>query len=141
MRVTSLHVQDTCRLIEREAKIGAPVRKPARGEPPGGALRASIGTDIVHRNMVVHGKVGSRLKYAEVVHNGAKRHKIRPKVKRMLSFYWDKAPEHMVTKTGPYAGRVMLPSVNHPGMKGTRFLTTPLKYWGHLRGFKVYTKL
>lgn len=141
MQRATLHVQDTCRHIEHEAKMGVPVRKPGRGEPPGGALRASLGTDITHRGYVVRGKVGSKLRYAHVVHNGAKRHKIRAKHAPMLSFYWDKAPAWMVTKTGPYAGKVRFKSVNHPGMKGNRYLTTPLKYWGFMRGFKVYTKL
>lgn len=139
MRQASLHVQETCRRIEHDAKRGTPVRKPARGEPPGGTLRASIGTDIVHRGYMVHGKVGSRLKYALVAHQGAKRHIIRARLAPYMSFYWDKAPEWMVTKRGPYAGKVRLKKVNHPGMRGRRYLTVPLRYWGYLRGFKVKT--
>jgi len=135
------HVAKTCRHIEHDAKVGAPVRKPARGEPPGGTLRASLGTDIkIQGQFRVLGRVGSKLRYAEVVHKGAKRHRIRPKNKRMLSFFWDKAPSHMVTKSGPYRGRVLLRSVMHPGMKGTHYLTVPLRYWGREMGFKVYTR-
>ena len=141
MRAASLYVQDTCRRIEHDAKRGAPVRKPARGEPAGGALRASIGTDIKHRGAYrVYGRVGSRLNYSLVVHKGARRHIIRAKNKRFMSFYWDKAPDHMVTKSGPHAGKVMLRRVRHPGMKGTRYLTVPLLYWGHLRNFKVVVR-
>lgn len=58
----------------------------------------------------------------------------------MLSFYWDKAPARMVTQSGPYAGRVLLAKVMHPGMKGTHYLTVPLRYWGHLDGYKVFTR-
>lgn len=132
------YVAQTARLIERDAKVGAPVRKPARGEPAGGRLRASIGTDLSVRGQYqVDAKVGSTVNYSLVVHRGARRHKIRPKNKKMLSFYWDRAPQRLITQTGPYAGRVLLKSVKHPGMKGTRYLTVPLLYWGYLRGFKV----
>lgn len=131
----------TCRLIEREAKVAAPVRKPRQGDPPGGRLRASIGTELkVRGSFHVSGRVGSNVRYALVVHRGAKRHTIRPKHKKILSFYWDKAPTRLVTKRGPHAGKVALLKVRHPGMKGTHYLTVPLRYWGHLRGFKVYTK-
>jgi len=135
------HVARTARLIEHDAKVGAPVRKPGRGEPPGGTLRASIGTQLkVQGQFQVMARVGSSLRYALVVHQGARRHVIRPKHKRMLSFYWDKAPRDLVTKSGPYRGKVMLASVRHPGMKGTRYLTVPLRYWGRELGFKVYTR-
>lgn len=135
------HVAKTCRRIEHDAKVGAPVRKPARGEPAGGRLRASIGTDLkIHGQFQVSGRVGSGVRYALVRHRGARRHRIRPKFKRMLSFYWAKAPEHMVTQSGPHQGKVMLKSVMHPGMKGTHYLTVPLRYWGREMGFKVYTR-
>jgi hypothetical protein len=58
----------------------------------------------------------------------------------MLSFYWDKAPRHLVTQSGPWEGRVALRRVVHPGMKGTRYLSVPLRYWGREMGFKVYTR-
>lgn len=119
----------------------APVRKPARGEPAGGRLRASIGTDLKVRGQFrVVATIGSSVGYALVVHRGARRHRILPKHKRMLSFYWDKAPRRMVTQSGPYAGRVMLARVMHPGMRGVHYLTVPLRYWGHLDGYKVYTR-
>lgn len=135
------HVARTARRIEHDAKVGAPVRKPGRGEPPGGRLRASIGMDLkVQGQFHVRARVGSNVNYALVVHRGARRHLILPKHKRMLSFYWDKAPRRLVTQRGPYAGRVMLASVMHPGMRGRRYLTVPLRYWGHLDGFKVITR-
>lgn len=135
------HVATTARRIEHDAKVGVPVRKPARGEPAGGRLRASMGTELKVRGQFrVVARVGSSVRYALVVHRGARRHVIRPKHKRMLSFFWDKAPGHMVTQSGPYAGRVMLARVMHPGMRGVHYLTVPLRYWGHLDGFKVYTR-
>ena len=135
------YVGQTCRLIEADAKVSVPVRKPARGEPPGGRLRANIGTELsVRGSFRVKGRVGSTVRYALVVHRGAKRHRIRPRFKQILSFYWDKAPTRLVTMSGPYAGKVLLRQVRHPGMKGTHYLTVPLRYWGHLRGFKVYTR-
>lgn len=131
----------TLRRIEHDAKVYAPVRKPGRGEPPGGRLRASIGSELKVRGQFrIDGKVGSTVNYALVVHRGARRHLILPKHKRMLSFFWDKAPRRLVTQTGPYAGRVMLARVMHPGMRGVHYLTVPLRYWGHLDGFKVYTR-
>jgi hypothetical protein len=131
-------VGQTCRLIERDAKVGAPVRKPGRGEPPGGRLRADIHTDLSVKGQVVSGKVGSNVRHAHVAHGGAKPHTIFPNRKRMLSFYWSKAPVRMVTARGPHAGKVALRKVSHPGMKGVRYLTVPLLFWGHMRGFKVY---
>lgn len=85
-------------------------------------------------------RVGSSVNYALVVHQGARRHRILPRNKRMLSFFWDKAPRRMVVQRGPYAGRVLLKRVMHPGMKGRRYLVVPLLYWGHLRDFKVYVR-
>lgn len=135
------YVGKTCRLIEADAKVAAPVRKPARGEPPGGRLRASIGTELsVKGAFKVQGRVGSTVRYALVVHRGAKRHRIRPRIKQALSFYWAKAPTRLVTGRGPHAGKVALKQVRHPGMTGTHYLTVPLRFWGHLRGFKVYTR-
>lgn len=58
----------------------------------------------------------------------------------MLSFYWDKAPRRLVTRSGPYAGKVLLRSVMHPGMRGRHYLTVPLRFWGREMGFKVYTR-
>lgn len=137
----TLYVAQTCRLIERDAKVGAPVRKPGRGQASGGRLRANIGTKLEVRGAFrVNGRVGSNVRYALVVHRGAKRHRILPRNKKMLSFYWDGAPPGMATRRGPHAGKVLLRRVRHPGMKGTHYLTVPLRYWGHLRGFKVYTR-
>lgn len=118
----------------------APVRKPNENNRPGGRLRASIGTKMNVRTTTVTAKVGSRVRYALVVHTGANFHVIRPRKKRMLSFKWKKAPAWMVTKKGRYKGRVMLPKVNHPGMDGTPYLTQPLLVVGTGMGFRVVTR-
>lgn len=101
-------------------------------------MRASLGTSIKYQGQVVHGRVGSNVGHAHVAHKGAVAHRITPNKKRLLSFYWDKAPSSMVTKRGRHAGKVALRHVNHPGHTGRHYLTVPLRYWGHLRGFKVY---
>jgi hypothetical protein len=36
--------------------------------------------------------------------------------KKLMSFYWEKAPEFMKTKKGKHAGKVVLTKVNHPGI-------------------------
>lgn len=118
----------------------APVRKPNENNRPGGRLRASIGTKITPRVTTVTARVGSKVKYALVVHTGAAAHIIRPRKKRVLSFKWKKAAPHLVTKKGPYRGRVALLKVNHPGMKGVPYLTQPLRITGEGMGFRVVTR-
>jgi hypothetical protein len=135
-----LYVAKAASRIESAAKAMAPVRKPNENNRPGGRLRASIGTKMVVRTTTVTARVGSRVRYALVVHTGADFHVIRPRKKRMLSFKWKKAPAHLVTQRGRHRGRVLLARVNHPGMRGVPYLTDPLKVTGPGMGFRVVTR-
>lgn len=71
--------------------------------------------------------VNATHKISMIEHQGAKRHKIRPRRKGgMLVFYWDKVG-HVVH----------LPQVNHPGRTGSKFLSTPLLMEGARMNFKT----
>lgn len=82
------------------------------------------------------GRVGSRLKYAASVEEGASPHIIRARALglgnglyrsgRFLHFFWYKRGHWMVTR-----------SVRHPGQKGKHYLQNALIYVGKRRGFRV----
>lgn len=111
-------VSRACRRIEAGAKREVRVDT--------GRLRASINRKVVPKQYTVRGTVGSRVKYGLVEHDGAKRHHILPVKGRYLKFYWKKV------------GRVVwLRRVDHPGTKGSFFLTKPLVQFAPPMGFKV----
>lgn len=137
----TLHVAKTARQIETAAKRLAPVRKP---DPPrnstGGRLRASIGTRMGDTTYHVWAKVGSKVKYAEYAHSGARPHVIRARRKPLLVFPWPGGPVGIVVQKGKWQGWAFMKKVNHPGMKGTRFLVRPLVGIGRANGFRVVTR-
>lgn len=112
-------VDPLCRKIELTAKAMVPVKS--------GLLRLSITTTKSSMPTRITRRVGSRRGYALLVHRGAKPHRIMPRGKGgRLVFFWRK-----VGRT------VSLPSVNHPGFQGTRYLTTPLVAYATEAGFRV----
>lgn len=131
----TLLVAKTADAIEGEAKAIAPVRKPNENNRSGGRLRASIGTKMTVSTYHVRARVGSRVKYAEPAHQGAKRHIIRPRRKQFLSFKWNKAAQYGIPLTR--RGKVQLKKVNHPGMEGSQYLVRPLVLIGRKNGFRV----
>lgn len=131
----TLWVARTADMIEGEARRIAPVRKPNENNRSGGRLRASIGTKMTVSVHHIQARVGSRLKYAEVAHQGAGFHVIRPRRKQFLSFKWSKAAGYGIPLTR--RGKVQLKKVNHPGMDGSQYLVRPLVLTGRLRGFRV----
>ena len=131
----TLLVAATAARVEASAKTLAPVRKPNENNRPGGRLRASIGTRIGGTAHVVTARVGSKVKYAEPAHQGAGPHIIRPRRKQFLSFKWNKAKQYGIPLTK--RGMVQFKKVNHPGMRGNRFLVIPLLIHGRLAGFRV----
>lgn len=136
------HVSKATLRMEESAKADAPVRKPNKAGIVGGRLRSSIGRSMGGNWTHIKGKVGSNLKYAEVAHQGADFHIIRPRHKRRLSFIWDNKPAHIpVTKTGRYAGYVSFSYVRHPGMDGVSYLTRPLRIVGRGMGFRVVARV
>lgn len=135
------HVAKTARQIETAAKRLAPTRKPdPPRNTPGGRLRASIGTKLIHTSYTVTAKTGTRLKYAEYPHSGARPHVIRARRKRLLIFPWPGGPPSIVSQRGKWKGYAFLPKVNHPGQRATRYLTRPLVGIGRANGFRVSTK-
>lgn len=63
----------------------------------------------------VTGRVGSPLKYAQSVHDGAKIHTFGPVRRKWLKFYWRRVGSTVYRKT-----------VTHPGQPGKHFLVEPL---------------
>jgi hypothetical protein len=125
-------------MIEAAAKRMVPFDAGPRRARTGPHLRSTIESSA---NLVsptrIHGQVGSSLPYALVVHEGARPHPIVRGSKK-LRFFW---PE----KSSPTAREVRMGmlmffnQVNHPGMRGTPYLTTPLRAIGRARGFRVVT--
>lgn len=112
-------VDPLCRQIELTAKAMVPVKT--------GALRMSITTTRSQGPTRITRRVGSRNGHALVIHRGAKPHRIVPRNRGgRLVFFWKKIGR-----------RVSLPSVNHPGFDGTRYLTTPLVAYATAAGFRV----
>lgn len=131
----SLWVARTARQVEEGAKRLAPVRQPNENGRSGGRLRASIGTKMFVRTTAVRARIGSRVRYAEPAHQGARPHKINARRKKFLSFKWNKAAQYGIPVTR--RGKVQLKSVNHPGMTGIPYLTSPLQIFGQAEGFRV----
>lgn len=131
----TLLVARTAGRVEASAKTLAPVRQPNENGRLGGRLRSSIGTRIGGTAYVVTARVGSKVKYAEPAHQGAEPHVIRPRRKQFLSFKWNKAKQYGIPLTK--RGMVQFKKVNHPGMRGSRYLAVPLMVHGRLGGFRV----
>lgn len=105
--------------VERRSRTTVRVRT--------GAVRASIRSEMRTTRSKVVMTVSATHRRAMLEHQGAKAHPIdqRPGGP-LLTFFW------------PKTGRVMyLPHVNHPGTKGSKFLTSPLVLHGLRNGFKV----
>lgn len=127
LRLAHNHVRETTRTIRRESRRLAPFNTTG-WRRPGPHLRNTItaSTRITSPTSVV-GHVGSEVDHALVAHEGARPHPILPRSPGgSLRFFW--------TRQGKW---VKLPSVSHPGMEGTPYLTTPLLVVGTLRGYRV----
>lgn len=77
----------------------------------------------------ITGQVGSTLRYAASVHEGARPHVIRARNKRLLSFFWEREFTRFVGK-----------KVNHPGIRRysrTQYLYLPLVLVGRRHNFIV----
>lgn len=125
--------------MRASARRIVPKRQPNPNHIVGGKLERSI-TWTVERRAVVHGWLGSPLDYARVVHKGARPHVIRPRRRNALVFKWEKAHRDTVIKHGKWAGYTVRQRVNHPGMKGTTYLTTPLVVIGLRKNWRVVLK-
>lgn len=114
-----------------------------------GQLADSIDIDgpRVEGGLIV-GSVGSDLPYANVVHDGAARHNIFPKAapglwrfgdrgRPQLKFYWRKLGRVVYFPHIPASPNTM--GFSHPGFKGKKYLSTPLRVFGRAQGFRVTT--
>lgn len=105
---------------------------------PGPNLHSSMYSQIRIGASVVVGRVGSRKKYAETVHQGSSPHVIRGKGK-LLKFRWERGS--LLLERRGRGGRQFFyfPSVRHPGNKRpVRYLTTPLALVARRNGFLVF---
>jgi hypothetical protein len=101
---------------------------PYSGSGPKPALAPSIRATYRQTEYTYSSRVGSRLRKAEPIHQGATRHFIRTNKAPgpALRFYWRKA------------GRfVAFAWVNHPGMRGKQYLVKPLRKYATRAGFRV----
>lgn len=97
---------------------------------------------------IITGSVGSNLSYANVVHDGAGIHNIFPKAapgvwrfgsrkSPQLKFYWRRLGRVVYFPHIPASLNTM--GRSHPGFKGKKYLSTPLRVFGRAQGFRVTT--
>lgn len=91
-----------------------------------GRTKASIYRTVRTTPYTVTGKVGAESPWVLIEHDGAKPHIIRPRKARALRFYWKRV-----------GSVVTFARVNHPGRKGSKFLTDPLVVEGPRHNFRV----
>lgn len=138
-------IAEVMRETEVEAKFIA-----GRGPYVTGALAASIQGDGPHVSGVrVRGSVGSDLPYATAVHDGAEIHPIFPKGMRgvyrfgrfagrpQLRFFWRKRGRIVFMSQVP-GSRAKI-GVSHPGQKGKKYLSEPMRAAGRRHGMRVIT--
>jgi hypothetical protein len=101
------YVFETTRQVLNRSQVLTPVRT--------GKLRASQNMTMRARRTFVAGTVETRVKYAHAVHNGTRRHVIRPTKKQALSFYWAKKGRRVVVRW-----------VQHPGTRARPFMLRAL---------------
>lgn len=113
------------------ARRYVPVRNPRQFDKrPTGRLKASL-KKVGPRKLKtrVSGKVGSTLRFAAAVHQGAQAHPIVARRRPLLSFYWEK-------EAVSFHGF----RVRHPGIRRssrTQYLYLPLVVVGRRNGFIV----
>lgn len=122
---------------------------PGTGPYTTGHLSSTIEKEGPHiTGRLVTGAVNAKASYAQIAHDGARVHDIFPKDaphlwrfgsrrRPQLKFYWRRAGRTVYAPHIPmsphYLGR------SHPGYKGKKFLTTPLRTMARIFGFKYLT--
>jgi hypothetical protein len=114
-----------------------------------GRLASSIDRDgpRITGNMIT-GSVGSDLPYADTVHDGAPIHSIFPKAAPgiwrfgsrrapQLKFYWRRVGRVVYFPHIPASLNTL--GRSHPGFKGKKYLSGPLRVFGRAQGFRVTT--
>lgn len=112
------YVAETTRRAFNRARVTSPVRF--------GVLRASHRMEMRARRTFVAGRVIVGAKYGALVHDGTRRHVIRPKRRKALRFYSKRKGVYVITK------RVM-----HPGTRPRPWLWRSLVETAVPRGFVV----
>ena len=146
IRVDTLEVaRRLVRQVLYETEFGAKIMT-SGGPYSVGNLADSIHSDGPNVSASsVSGSVGSRLKYAASVHDGAKVHWIFPKAARdvlrfnsrrrpQLKFYWRKVGRIVYLPHVP--GSLDKIGHSHPGVKGKHYLTEPLRAAARRHGFR-----
>jgi hypothetical protein len=113
------------------SKRYVPVRnaRPYDKRPTGRLKRSLRSQGPIDRVWSVTGRVGTTLRYATAVHEGAQPHRITARYRPRLVFFWTK-------KGTVFTGF----SVNHPGVRPssrTQYLYLPLVLVGRRHGFIV----
>jgi hypothetical protein len=127
LKLAFRHTRTTCNQIARAARRIAPENTTGWRRPGPHLNRTITATTRITGPTQIRGDVGSELRHALVAHNGARPHPIFPRSSGgTLRFFWSRK------------GRwVRLSGVNHPGMDGVPYLTTPLLFIGTARGYKI----
>lgn len=132
------HVRTTCNMIEASAKRLAPFDRGPRRARTGIHLRTSIDSTVrMQTPLMVLGRVGSPLPHALVAHEGARPHLIT-RGARKLRFFWPEK-DNPTTREIRMGMLMFFDRVNHPGMRGIKYLTIPLRVHGMARGYRVTT--
>lgn len=127
------------------AKRMAP-RSPAhlsgnRKPKPGQRLSSSIkSTQLKFTSLTVQARIEALSPYAMSIHEGAKAHRIAPRRKRALKFYWVKTVARQGGRRRIRPGQAsFFKHVQHPGIRRpVKFLTTPLAAAARASNFRFY---
>jgi len=125
--MVGLDLQKRARRMAHYSRVDAPVGKPREGHKPG-KLKRSIRVSG-HKRLPRVGqtvRVGTfNVPYAAYVHEGTKRHRIKPRYKKALAFSPAGGPSVVSMGKGT---RVVRRVVNHPGNKPNQFLKKNIKW-------------
>jgi|SRR5688572_5152513 len=126
----NLSIRHATRLVTkvtREVEVLAKLE--SRGPYSTGRTARSISSRIYVDGRQVKGEVSAGTWYSHIAHDGAKPHIIRPRNPGgKLRFYWRKV-----------GAVVTFDYVNHPGMRGKKFLSGPMERVGRRNRFLVLT--
>lgn len=148
LRETSIEeaLRLTDRLLDGTVDAAKALTAPGTGPYTTGHLASTIAKEGPHvSGRLVTGSVVARASYASIAHDGAGVHNIFPKDaphlwrfgsrrKPQLKFYWRRAGRTVYAPHIPMSPNFL--GISHPGYKGKKFLSTPLRALSRIFGFK-----
>jgi len=136
----------TDRLLDATVDAAKALTAPGTGPYTTGHLSSTIEKEGPHvSGRLVTGSVVAHASYATIAHDGPEVHNIFPKDaphlwrfgsrhKPQLKFYWRRAGRTVYAPHIPMSPNFL--GISHPGYKGKKYLSTPLRTLSRIFGFK-----